>query len=139
MWLSFFYKFYCLQSEVICWRGSVRSKLPQKTSQDSLKIKWITGICVYTHQLWQRKKYLNLFIAPTKSLMHSDKHEASVVYYTSIALGCAAIAYTSWENVIASFAVSIHFLLKCATMWLDAVTPSRHSIVNVCNRNRLCI
>lgn len=57
----------------------------------------ITGNGVYTLALaTQKKNYLFLvcifFLAPTKSLMHTDKHEASVVYYTSIALGCAAIA-----------------------------------------------
>jgi len=38
------------------------------------------------------------FIAHTTSLMHTDKHEASVVCYTSIALGCAAIANIAYTS-----------------------------------------
>lgn len=74
------------------------------TSKDLAGQDKITGKNLFTSfDNSKKKKNWNLFlvcmffIAHTKSLMHSD--ETSVVYYTGIALGCAAIAYIPREKM----------------------------------------
>jgi len=74
------------------------------------------------------------FIAHTTSLMHIDKHEASVVCYTSIALGCAAIANIAY--LVRKCNCLLCCLYKCLVKVRHHVIRCRNTVRTFnCDRN----